>query len=219
MVLQERMCSTNMAKGEGVVPYLTRLTQIKDELGAVGSKTWDEELVRIALNAFSKPWDTFVKGVVDREKLPDWQRLWDDFVQEETRMGQCLGSSSSAPQIVDEEALSLARKGKGKAKKKKGGKKNTDMSKVKCFICHKQGHFASQCPDRKKNNNTQMACSAEVEEFSKNFDEDFCLIACMASTIGNNVWYVDSGASCHMKGHKRLFKSLQEGGLNLHIEL
>ena len=58
-------------------------------------------------------------------------------------MGQGLGSSNSAPQIVDEEALALAGKSKGKAKKKKGGKKNLDMSKVKCFICHKKGHFAS----------------------------------------------------------------------------
>ena len=42
MVLQERMRNTKMAKGEGVVPYLTRLTQIKDELGVVGSMTEDE---------------------------------------------------------------------------------------------------------------------------------------------------------------------------------
>ena len=76
----------------------------------------DKELVRIALNGFSKPWDTFVKGVVARENLPNWQRLWDDFVQEETCMGQGSGSSNSAPQIVDEEALALARKRKGKAK-------------------------------------------------------------------------------------------------------
>ena len=74
------MRNTKMAKGEGVFPYLTRLTQIKDELGVVGSKADDDELVRIALNGFSKPWDTFVKGVVAREILPDWQRLWDDFV-------------------------------------------------------------------------------------------------------------------------------------------
>ena len=97
MVLQERMRSTKMANGEGVVPYLTRLTQIKDELGVVGSKTEDEELVHIALNDFSKPWDTFVKGVVAREKLLDWQRLSDDFVQEETRMGQGSCSSTIAP--------------------------------------------------------------------------------------------------------------------------
>ena len=53
MVLQERLRSTKMATGEGVVPYLTRLTQIKYELGAVGSKTEDEELVQIILNGFS----------------------------------------------------------------------------------------------------------------------------------------------------------------------
>ena len=89
-----------------------------------------------------------------REKLLDWQRLWDDFVQEETRMGQGLCSSSSAPQIVDEEALVVTRKSKGKAKRKNDGKKNFNVSKVKCFICHKQGDFASQCPDMKKKSNT-----------------------------------------------------------------
>ena len=127
----------------GILHYLTRLTHIRDELGVVGSKTEDEELVRIALNGFSKPWDVFVKGMVAREKLPDWQRLWDDFVQEETRMGQGSNSSNSASHIMDEVALALAGKSKGKAKKKQGGKKNIDMSRVKCFICHKQGHFAS----------------------------------------------------------------------------
>ena len=53
-----------------MVPYLTRLTQIRDELGAVGSKIVDEELVQIALNGFSRPLDTFVKCVLAREKAP-----------------------------------------------------------------------------------------------------------------------------------------------------
>ena len=137
-----------------------------------------------------------------REKLPDWKRLWDDFVQEEACTGQGSGSSNDAPQIVDAEALDLTRKSKGKAKKKNGGKKNLDMSKVKCFICHKQGHFASQCPNNKKKNNTQLAGFADLEEFNKNLDEDFCLIACMASTACNRIWYIDSGASCHMRRQK-----------------
>ena len=62
-------------------------------------------------------------------------------------MGQGSSSSNNAPQIVDEEALALTGK-------RKDGKKNLDMSKVKCFICQKQGHFSSQCLDRKKNSNT-----------------------------------------------------------------
>ena len=123
-------------------------------------------------------------------------------------MGQGSGSSSNSPQIADEEALVLTGKRKGKEKRKKGGKKNLDMSKFKCFICHKQGHFASQFPNRRKKNNTQMAGSLEVDEFSKNFDEDFCLIACMASTTGSSIWDIDSGASSHMTEQKRFFKDL-----------
>ena len=93
------------------------------------------------------------------------------------------------------------------------------MSKVKFFIFHKQGHFASRFPDRKKKKNTQMAGSAEVKELNENVNEYFCLISCMERTTRINVWYVDSGAYFNMTGQKRFFKDLQEGGLNLHIEL
>ena len=64
-----------------------------------------------------------------------------------------------------------------------------------------------------------MVGSSEVGDFSRNSDEDFCLIACMASTTGSSIWYIDNGASCHMTGQKRFFRSLQESGVNLHIEL
>ena len=64
-----------------------------------------------------------------------------------------------------------------------------------------------------------MARSAEVEEFSKNFDEDFCLIACMESTTGSSIWYINNGASSHITGHKRFFRDLQEGGRGIHVEL
>ena len=59
-----------------------------------------------------------------------WQRLQDDFVQDEIRIGQAGPSSSTHAE--EEEGLALAAKAKGK-KKKKGGKKNIDFSKVKCF--------------------------------------------------------------------------------------
>ena len=52
-----------------------------------------------------------------------------------------------------------------------------------------------------------------------NFDEEVCLIACMEITIGSNIWYIYSGASSHMIGHKRFFRDLQEGGTWIHVEL
>ena len=45
----------------------------------------DHELVRTALNGFTKSWDVFIAGIVAQENLPKWGRMWDDFIQEEIR--------------------------------------------------------------------------------------------------------------------------------------
>ena len=41
--------------------------------------------MRIALKGFTPEWKPFIKGIVARDKLPHWNRLWDDFIQEELR--------------------------------------------------------------------------------------------------------------------------------------
>ena len=48
---------------------------------------FNTDIVRTTLNGVSKTWHMFVQAIVGRERLPDWDRLWDDFVQEETRRG------------------------------------------------------------------------------------------------------------------------------------
>jgi hypothetical protein len=199
MVLRGKIKSIKMTKAENVVTYLTRLTRVRDELGVVGEAIVDSDLVRIALNGVSKQWVVFVEGIVVREKLPSWECLWDDFVQEETWRGYVHGSSSTGH---EEENVALSTTSKKMFKKvPKGGQKpngegKKDMRKVKCFSCHKFGHYARQCPNKKKK---QIAASTEVEEFSTKFDKEFFLIACLSSrTTTPDTWYIDSGASHHM---------------------
>jgi hypothetical protein len=43
-------------------------------------------MVRTTLNNFTKPWGPFVRDIVSREVMPTWERMWDDFIQEETRL-------------------------------------------------------------------------------------------------------------------------------------
>jgi hypothetical protein len=86
MVLHDRLRGIHMLKDESVTSFLGRFTQIRDELGAVGEDVDPNSLVRQAMNSFTKPWGPFVRGIVAREVMPTWERMWDDFVQEETRL-------------------------------------------------------------------------------------------------------------------------------------
>ena len=65
----------------------------------------DEELVSLALLGLPKSWHSYQDFVNDREKLPGWERLWSDLVQEEIRRSTRDGSSSKAS---DEEDCALA---------------------------------------------------------------------------------------------------------------
>ena len=128
MVLREKLRNTKITDADTLTTYLTKILEVRDELGAAGDKVEDEELVRYALNGFAAKWHTFVQGVVAREKLPDWTRLWDDFVQEETREGTFQNGTQSS-----EENVALLTKGKGKG----GKKREKDLSKVRCYNCNK----------------------------------------------------------------------------------
>jgi hypothetical protein len=75
-----------MTRLDTITSYLTKIKQIRDQLAAVGEKVEDAELVNMALNGFLASWEPFVKAICAREKLPDFERLWDDCIQEETRM-------------------------------------------------------------------------------------------------------------------------------------
>ena len=96
IVLREKLKSIKMVKGEVCMAYLTRISQVRDELAAVGEVVTGPELVHTALNGVTAPWAVFVQGLVARENLASWDRVCDDFVQEETRRGflQCNGSTS-----------------------------------------------------------------------------------------------------------------------------
>jgi len=83
LVLEDRLKFTKMIKGEGETSYLTRLSKVKYELATIGVTISDGDMLRIALKGFIKEWKPFIKGIVAKEKLLDWNRLWDNFIQEE----------------------------------------------------------------------------------------------------------------------------------------
>jgi hypothetical protein len=92
--------------------------------------------------------------------LPDWSRLWDDFTQEEIQEG----SQERAVDGADDENIPLV---------EKSSEKKTDMSKVRCFACHKTGHYVSQCPNKEKKSEPEVLASAEIAEFVERQERNF----------------------------------------------
>jgi hypothetical protein len=80
MLLREKLKSIKMTKIESVSTYLTKFTQMRDEIGVVGEVVVENDLVRITLNGVTKQWVVFVERIVARGNFPKWDHLWDDFI-------------------------------------------------------------------------------------------------------------------------------------------
>jgi hypothetical protein len=251
MVLHDRLRSIRMLKDESVSSFLARFTQIRDELGAVGEVIEPNSLVRQALHSFTKPWGPFIQGIVAREHLPTWDRMWDDFAQEEIRL--TAESSGQRQQQSGQGGEDLALWVKGKKKTGRGGRQGPktggqpqrsgggaesgsgqsgsgqssghgsglgrDMSKVKCFVCKKFGHYAGQCPNRKKKKGGTAATAEEVD-FPTQFQRECAFHVCCSSVeYSPDIWYIDSGASSHMTGIREHFSDLRDPDFRIDISL
>jgi hypothetical protein len=157
------------------------------------------------MNSFTKPWGPFVWGIVAREVMPTWERMWDDFVQEEIRLvAKAYGQQQT---VSGEESLTLWTKGKknighgGRQGPKfgappQGGESSSssgqrrDMSIVRCFACGKMGHYAGQHPKKKKKQDVLVATAEEIE-FEENFVRECAFITTLSVITPSRISWRD----------------------------
>jgi hypothetical protein len=80
LILRHKLRFVEMSKSDIVASYLIRITQIHDQLVAVGEVVDDIELVIVELKGFLESWEPFVQGICAREKLPPFDGLWIDCI-------------------------------------------------------------------------------------------------------------------------------------------
>ena len=130
----------------------------------------DRELVLTTLQNLPKSWETFIQSIIGRESLPNFECLWTDCTQEEIRLINRGVEDSSE----ENHALSLHTKKGGKFKtnfrqtyKEEKSSSNLgynirrDVLEIQCFRCDKYGHYARNCPTRKKGR--QYASTADID--------------------------------------------------------
>ena len=71
-MLREKLKNVHMSKGEGMASYLTKITQVRDELAAVGEVIENVEMVSTTLNGVTQQWTVFVQTIIGRDNMPTW---------------------------------------------------------------------------------------------------------------------------------------------------
>jgi hypothetical protein len=121
------------------------------------------------------------------------------------------------------------RKGGKKGHKNKDDSKSLNhgkkyLSYVKCYKCHKFGHYASQCPEKKgkgkRHNKFAGSEKASMGEnkFASKLDTAFSMVSCLSMLSGVK-WYVDNGSLTHKIVNKLAFFGLEEQDSDMHVEL
>ncbi|XP_074347359.1 uncharacterized protein LOC141686208 [Apium graveolens] len=88
----------------------------------------------------------------------------------------------------------------------RSGFQRGDKSQFQCYNCNKFGHFSYECRAPKVEERSHFAAAKE----DKDVGTAMFLTYKGDEENKKNVWYLDSGASNHMTGHKDLFTEINE---------
>jgi hypothetical protein len=86
LTLKSQLQSTKIMKGDTIAIFFMKISEIKEQLEAIGEIMSDKELVLSTLNNLPKHWGPFLQSISGRESLPTFDRLWIDCTQEELRL-------------------------------------------------------------------------------------------------------------------------------------
>jgi hypothetical protein len=158
---------------------ISRISQFKEQLEAIGDNLDEDELIMKTLNGLTKPWDAFIQTICARKEKLQFDSLWEECVQEEARVAdretillrdeyQALAAHAKGGKKMShfqkethlhKESLSPKRFTEFQKeshpprrfqKFQKGQRREKDFSSYECYHCDKMGHIAKNYPSRRE---------------------------------------------------------------------
>jgi hypothetical protein len=104
-ILKKQLHTLRMGKDETIVAFFSKIAQTRDQLTAIGVVVDDDDLVQTTVDGLPESWGTFLGSVNGREAQTNFERLWQDCLEEEGIL-----KSRNEHSIVRDHALSAKAK-------------------------------------------------------------------------------------------------------------
>lgn len=184
LLLLQKFHEYRMASSDSVVQHIAKIRNMAAQIEDVGERVSELTVIAKILGSLSPKYSTLQTAwdSVDptRQTL---NNLEERLIREELRLGVESESGASAFAVSKREGQT-----KGKPRKSK--------KDIKCYRCHKTGHFARECSNKQggKDDDDQSRDCAFIAEKATNDSQLRELLAAKQC----EVWLTDSGASRHM---------------------
>ncbi|KAH9718762.1 hypothetical protein KPL71_022343 [Citrus sinensis] len=195
---KKRLYTLQMEEGSSLATHIDSFNRIIMDLEDINVSLEDEDKAIILLSSLPPSYEHFVDTLL--------------YGRQSISMADVKNSLSSKE--VTKKAETKAGEGlmaRGRPEKKdynKGKKRDKSKSKnknLKCFHCHKEGHFKRDCPDRKNKGKEGHGKNGDAVVASEDEGYDSAGVLLASETQTNSKWILDSGCSYHMCPDQNFF--------------
>lgn len=154
LYLKQRLYSYKIQEEKGLEDQMEEFTKILDVLENIEIELEEEDKALILLNALPRSYENFRDAMLYGRD----QTITLDEVQSAIRSKELQRKTNGYRENKGESLMAREASGKKSFTHKRyksrsrspGNNRDKGKKDLKCFICHKQGHFKRDCPDRYK---------------------------------------------------------------------
>jgi len=225
-----------MKDNETIDEFPGRLSEISSKSASLGETIEEPKLVKKFLKSLPRKKyihivaalkqvldlkKTSFEDITGRLKVYEERITDEEEVQDDQGKLKYANSDSHTSHEQGSEYRGRGRGGRSYGRGRGQGRYNEgrDTSRVVCYRCDKTGHYALDCPDRllklQETQEDEAKSTAEADELMIHEvvylnEEKVVPSKFDASNGGDNIWYLDKGASNHMTGNRSYFTSLDQ---------
>ncbi|KAH9778820.1 Integrase catalytic domain-containing protein [Citrus sinensis] len=198
LYIKKRMFTLKMMEGTPLDDHLDEFNKVCDTLETIDAALDDEDKALLLISSLPRSYGNFVDALMYGR-----QTLSLDEVKSALNTKELQGKQDH---LGVESGQGLTAKAKSDGKKKKQGKYKEKPKDLKCFLCHKEGHFKKDCPEKKFKKKGQDGGAAVAEE--EGYESAGVCITTDSKDKGK--WVLDSGCTFHMSPYKSYFTDYYE---------